>query len=321
MRRILLLLLGISLGTAALGTAHAQYPAKPVRMVIPFPPGGATDIVGRVVAQKLAERWGQPVVAENRPGAGGTIGSDAVAKSAPDGYTLLIATTSTHAVGPVLQKLPYDPLADFTAITLLAHSPNVLVVSPQLGAAGVRDVIAAAKAKPGQLTFASSGNGTITHLTGELFRLMAGVEVLHVPYKGTALSIPDIAANRVSMLFDNIVSAQPHIRSGAVRPIAVTTAKRSALMPDLPTMSESGLPGFESSAWFGLFAPAALPAPIRARVHEDAASALNAADARERLVAAGADPAGEPGEALERQIRADMARWGQVIRAANVKPQ
>jgi tripartite-type tricarboxylate transporter receptor subunit TctC len=182
-------------------------------------------------------------------------------------------------------------------------------------------VIAAAKAKPGQLTFASSGNGTITHLTGELFRLMAGVEVLHVPYKGTALSIPDIAANRVSMLFDNIVSAQPHIRSGAVKPIAVTTAKRSALMPELPTMSESGLPGFESSAWFGLFAPAALPAPIRARVHEDAAAALNAADARERLVAAGADPAGEPGEALARQIRADMARWGQVIKAANVKPQ
>jgi tripartite-type tricarboxylate transporter receptor subunit TctC len=303
------------------GAAQAQYPAKAVRMVIPFPPGGATDIVGRVVAQKLSERWGQAVVVENRPGAGGTIGSEAVAKSAPDGYTLLIATTSTHAVGPALQKLPYDALADFTAITLLAHSPNVLVVSPQLGAANVREVIAAAKAKPGALSFASSGTGTITHLTGELFKLSAGVDLLHVPYKGTALSIPDIANNRVSMLFDNIVSAQPHIRSGNVRPLAVTTARRAALMPELPTMAEAGVPGFESSAWFGLFAPAGLPAEIRARVHEAALAALNAPDARERLVAAGADPAGDSGEDFVRQIRADMARWAQVVKAANVKVQ
>jgi tripartite-type tricarboxylate transporter receptor subunit TctC len=303
------------------GAAHAQYPVKAVRMVIPFPPGGATDIVGRVVAQKLSERWGQPVVVENRPGAGGTIGSEAVAKSAPDGYTLLVATTSTHAVGPVLQKLPYDALADFTPITLLAHSPNVLVVSPQLGAADVREVIAAAKARPGALSFASSGNGTITHLTGELFKLTAGVDLLHVPYKGTALSIPDIASNRVSMLFDNIVSAQPHIRSGNVRPLAVTTARRAALMPELPTMVEAGVPGFESSAWFGLFAPAGLPAEVRARVHEAALAALNAPDARERLVAAGADPAGDSGEDFVRQIRADMARWAQVVKAANVKLQ
>jgi tripartite-type tricarboxylate transporter receptor subunit TctC len=244
-----------------------------------------------------------------------------VAKSAPDGYTLLIATTSTHAVGPVLQKLPYDALADFTPITLLAHSPNVLVVSPQLGAADVREVIAAAKARPGALSFASSGNGTITHLTGELFKLTAGVDLLHVPYKGTALSIPDIASNRVSMLFDNIVSAQPHIRSGNVRPLAVTTARRAALMPELPTMVEAGVPGFESSAWFGLFAPAGLPAEVRARVHEAALAALNAPDARERLVAAGADPAGDSGEDFVRQIRADMARWAQVVKAAGVKVQ
>ena len=302
-------------------SAHAQYPAKAVRLVIPFPPGGATDIVGRVVGQKLSERWGQPVVVENRPGAGGTIGSDLVAKSAPDGYTLLVATTSTHAVGPVLQKLPYDALADFTPITLLAHSPNVLVVSPKLGAASVRELVAAAKAKPGELSFASSGNGTITHLTGELFKLMAGVDLLHVPYKGTALSIPDIANNRVSMLFDNIVSAQPHIRSGNVKPVAVTTAKRAALMPELPTVAESGVPGFESSAWFGLFGPAGLPAEVRSRVHEAALAALNAPDAKERLVATGADPAGDSGEDFVRQIRADMERWSRVIKAANVKPQ
>jgi tripartite-type tricarboxylate transporter receptor subunit TctC len=304
-----------------LGTAQAQYPAKAVRMVVPFPPGGATDIVARVLGQKLSERWGQPVVVENRPGAGGTIGSDAVAKSAPDGYTLLVATTSTHAVGPVLQKLPYDPVADFSAITLIAHSPNVLVVSPQLGARSVRELIAAAKAKPGNLSFASSGNGTITHLTGELFRMMAGLDLLHVPYKGTALSIPDIANNRVSMLFDNIVSAQPHIRAGSVKPLAVTTAKRAALMPELPTMAESGVPGFESSAWFGLFGPAGLPGETRASVHAAALAALQAPDARERLVAAGADPAGDAGDELARQIRADMARWAEVVKAGNVKVQ
>ena len=301
--------------------ALAQYPSKPVRLVIPFPPGGATDIVGRVVAQKLAERWGQPVVVDNRPGAGGTIGSEAVARTTPDGYTLLIATTSTHAVGPVLQKLPYDPLADFTPITLLAHSPNVLVVSPQLGVGSVRELVAAAKAKPGALSFASSGTGTITHLTGELFRLMAGVDLLHVPYKGTALSVPDLAGNRVSMLFDNIVSAQPHIRAGSVKALAVTTARRASLLPELPTMAESGVPGFESSAWFGLFGPAGLAADVRARVHEAALAALNAADAKERLVAAGADPAGDSAEEFVRQIRADMARWGQVVKAANVKVQ
>ena len=306
---------------AVAACAQAQYPAKPVRMVVPFPPGGATDIVGRVLAQKLAERWSQPVVVENRPGAGGTIGAEAVSRSVPDGYTLLIATTSTHAVGPVLQKLPYDPLADFTPITLLAHSPNVLVVSPQLGVANVRELIAAARSRPGGLTFASSGNGTITHLTGELFRLMAGVELLHVPYKGTALSVPDLAGNRVAMLFDNIVSAQPHIRAGSVKPLAVTTTKRAALMPELPTMDEAGVPGFESSAWFGLFGPAGLPVDLRGRVHEAALAALNAPDARERLVAAGADPAGDGGEQFVRQIRADMARWGQVVKAANVKAQ
>lgn len=297
----------------------AQYPTKAVRMVVPFPPGGATDIVARVIAQKFAERWSQPVVVENRPGAGGTIGSDAVAKSAPDGYTLLLATTSTHAVGPVLQKLPYDPLKDFTALTLLAHSPNILVISPHLAVTSVRDLIAAAKAKPGALSFASSGNGTITHLTGELFKQLANIDLLHVPYKGTALAIPDLVNGRVAMLFDNIVSAQPHIKSGAVRPLAVTAARRSALMPDLPTMAEAGLPGFDSSAWFGLFGPAALAAPIQRQIHEAAVAALNASDTRERLLSVGAEPAGEPSAQFIDQIRADMHKWAKVVKTANVK--
>jgi tripartite-type tricarboxylate transporter receptor subunit TctC len=299
--------------------ALGQYPAKPIRMVIPFPPGGATDIIGRVVAQKMGERLGQSVVVDNRPGAGGTIGSELVAKSAPDGYTILVATNSTHAVAPVLSKPPYDPLRDFTPVTLLAESANILVVSPQLGIATVRELISAAKAKPGALSFASSGNGTIIHLTGEMFKQMAGVDMLHVPYKGTALSIPDLANGRVSILFDNIVSAQPHLRAGTVKPLAVTTRARSALMPELPTMSEAGLPGFESTAWFALYGPAGLPADLRTRLHQAALAAVNAPDARERLAAAGAEIVGTTPEQLTERIRADMARWAQVVKAGNIK--
>jgi tripartite-type tricarboxylate transporter receptor subunit TctC len=288
-------------------------------MILPFPPGGATDIIGRVVAQKMSERFEQPVVVENRPGAGGSIGSNMVAKAPPDGYTLLISTNSTHAVAPVLSRPPYDPIKNFTAVTLLAHSANILVISPALGVSSVRELIAAAKAKPGALSFASSGNGTIIHLTGEMFKQMAAIDLLHVPYKGTALSIPDLASGRVSMLFDNIVSAQPQLRSGTVKALAVTTQKRSALMPDLPTMSEAGVPGFESSAWFALFAPAGLAPEVRSRLHEAARVALNAPDARERLVAAGAEPAGEGGDELTRLIGADMARWATVVKRGNIK--
>jgi tripartite-type tricarboxylate transporter receptor subunit TctC len=313
MHRLLLLLLLWPIFAAA------QYPAKPLHMVIPFPPGGATDIIGRVISQKMGERLGQPVVVDNRPGAGGTIGSDVVAKAAPDGYTLLISTNSTHAIAAVLSKPPYDPTRDFTPITLLAESANILVVSPKLGVSNVRELIAAAKAKPGALSFASSGNGTIIHLTGEMFKQMAGVDMLHVPYKGTALSLPDLSSGRVSILFDNIVSAQPNLRSGTVKALAVTTVKRSALMPELPTMAEAGVPGFESTAWFALFGPAGLPPEIRARLHEAAVAALKAGDARERLVGAGAETLGENSEQLAQRIRDDIAKWGRVVRAGNIK--
>ena len=299
--------------------ASAQYPARPIRIVIPFPPGGATDIIGRVVSQKLSDRLGQPVVVDNRPGAGGTIGSEAVAKAQPDGYTLLISTNSTHAIAPVLTKPPYDPLRDFTAIALLVQSPNILVVSPKLGVSNVRELIAAAKAKPGELSFASSGNGTIIHLTGEMFKQMAGVDLLHVPYKGTALSLPDLANGRVSILFDNIVSAQPNLRSGTVKALAVTSLKRSALMPELPTMAEEGLPGFESIAWFALFGPAGLPAEVAKRLQDAALAALEAGDARERLAAAGGEAAPASGDEVRRLIRADMDKWARVVKAANVK--
>jgi tripartite-type tricarboxylate transporter receptor subunit TctC len=302
-------------------SAHAQYPARAVRMVVPFPAGGPTDVLTRVVAQKLAERWRQPVVVENKPGAGGAIGSDFVAKSAPDGYTLLMATSSTHSIGPALQKLPYDPQKDFTPIAHVWSAPNVMVASPALGVSDVRGFIALAKAKPGQLNFASSGIGTIPHLSAELFKLLAGVDLVHVPYKGTGLSIPDIATGQVAVLFDSIVTAQQHARTGKVKMLAVSTAKRSALLPELPTMQEAGVADYESNTWFGLFAAAGTPREIAAKVNADANALAQAGDVRERFAAAGAELAGGSPEAFAQLVRAEFDKWSRVIRAANVKVQ
>jgi tripartite-type tricarboxylate transporter receptor subunit TctC len=301
--------------------AHAQYPNRPVKLVVPFPPAGATDIVGRIVAQKLGEQMGQSVVVENKPGAGGSIGSDLVAKSAPDGYTLLMATSSTHSIGPVLQKLPYDPLKDFAPITHVANVPNVLVVSPVLPVTSVKELIAYAKARPGQLNFASSGVGTIVHLNGELFKMLAGVDLVHVPYKGTALSIPDVANGSVAMLFDSLASVQPHIKSGRVRPIAVNAQKRSALLPEVPTLAEAGMPAFDRYTWFGMFAPAGTPRDIVARVNAEVATALKAPDLLERFAAAGAEAVGSTPEQFVERIKSDAAKWAEVIKAANVKVQ
>jgi tripartite-type tricarboxylate transporter receptor subunit TctC len=316
MRLLLALCLAVSLGAA-----HAQYPNRPVKLIVPFPPAGATDIVGRIVAQKLGEQMGQSVVVENKPGAGGSIGSDLVAKSAPDGYTLLMATSSTHSIGPVLQKLPYDPLKDFAPITHVANVPNVLVVSPVLPVTSVQELIAYAKARPGQLNFASSGVGTIVHLNGELFKMLAGVELVHVPYKGTALSIPDVANGSVAMLFDSLASVQPHIKSGRVRPIAVNAQRRSALLPEVPTLAEAGMPAFDRYTWFGMFAPAGTPQAIVARVNAEVATALKAPDLLERFAAAGAEAVGSTPEQFVERIKSDAAKWAQVIKAANVKVQ
>jgi tripartite-type tricarboxylate transporter receptor subunit TctC len=301
--------------------AHAQYPNRPVKLIVPFPPAGATDIVGRIVAQKLGEQMGQSVVVENKPGAGGSIGSDLAAKSAPDGYTLLMATSSTHSIGPVLQKLPYDPLKDFAPITHVANVPNVLVVSPVLPVTSVQELIAYAKARPGQLNFASSGVGTIVHLNGELFKMLAGVDLVHVPYKGTALSIPDVANGSVAMLFDSLASVQPHIKSGRVRPIAVNAQKRSALLPEIPTLAEAGMPAFDRYTWFGMFAPAGTPRDIVARVNAEVATALKAPDLLERFAAAGAEAVGSTPEQFVERIKSDAAKWAEVIKAANVKVQ
>ncbi len=315
MRFLLVLLLALPLSAAA------QYPQRALKMIVPFPPGGATDIVGRLVAQKLGERLGQSVVVENRPGAGGTIGSDAVAKSAPDGYTLLMATTSTHSIGPSLQKLPYDPIRDFAAITHVANVPNVLVVSPKLPVGSVKELVAYAKARPGQLNYASSGVGTIVHLNGELFKFLTGTDLVHVPYKGTALSIPDVANGSVAMLFDSLASAMPNVRSGSVRPIALNAMQRSPLLPDVPTFAEAGLPAFDRYTWFGMFAPAGTPSDIVRRLQAEVAAALKSTDLRERFDTIGAEPVGSSPEQFVERIRSDTVRWAEVIKAGNVKVQ
>jgi tripartite-type tricarboxylate transporter receptor subunit TctC len=302
-------------------SAHAQYPNRPVKLIVPFPPAGATDVVGRLLAMKLGERLGQPVVVDNKPGAGGTIGSDLAAKSAPDGYTILIATSSTHSIGPMLQKLPYDPIKDFSPITHVANVPNVLVVSPTLPVKSVQELVALAKAKPGQLNFASSGVGTIVHLNAELFKLISGTDIVHIPYKGTALSITDVASGSVAMLFDSLASVMPHIKSGKVKPLAVNASRRQSLLPDIPTLAEAGMPQFDRYTWFGVFAPAGTPRDIVAKLHAEIIAALQAPDLLERFTAIGAEPVGSTPEQFVERIRSDAAKWGEVIRAANVKVQ
>jgi tripartite-type tricarboxylate transporter receptor subunit TctC len=305
----------------AAGVAHAQFPNRAIHVVVPFPAGGPTDVLTRALGQKLSERWSQPVVVDNKPGAGGAIGSDFVAKSTPDGYTLLMATTSTHSIGPSLQKMPYDPAKDFAPVSQVSNATNVLVVSPRLGVSSVRELVALAKAKPGALNFASSGIGTIPHLTGEMFKHMAGVDIVHVPYKGTGLSIPDLANGQVALLFDSIVTAQTHVKAGNVKALAISSPRRSPLMPELPTMIEAGIAGFESETWFGLLAPAGTPPDIVSRISADTAAALADAGLRARFAAAGAETVGGTPAQLAARIKADAAKWAEVIKAANVKVQ
>lgn len=314
--RLLIAIAAVAVTNCALAQG---YPAKPVKLLVPFPPAGATDVVARLVAQKLGERWGQSVVIENRPGAGGSIGSDLVAKSAPDGYTLLMATTSTHSIGPSLSKLPYDPIRDFAPVIQVANVPNVLTVSPTLDVRTVKELVALAKSRPGALNYGSSGQGTIVHLNSELFKLIAGVDIQHIPYKGTALAVPDLANGQIAMLFDSLASVMPHVRSNRARPIAVNAERRSALLPDVPTLTEAGMPEFNTSTWFGLFAPAGTPKDIVTRVQADVNAALQASDLRERFASIGAEPVGGTSEQFTARILSDTARWAQVIKAAKVK--
>jgi tripartite-type tricarboxylate transporter receptor subunit TctC len=301
--------------------ASAQgYPTRTIRLVVPFPAGGTTDILAREVAQKLTEVLGQAVVVDNRPGAAGNIGSDLVAKSAPDGYTLLMGTVGTHAINPSLySKMPYDHVKDFAPVVLVAGVPNVLVVNPALPVNSVSDLIKLAKDKPGQINFASSGSGTSIHLSGELFKTMAGVDMTHVPYKGSSPALTDLIGGQVQIMFDNLPSALPQIKGGRLRAIAVTSLKRAPVLPDIPTINESGLPGFEASSWFGVLAPAGTPAAVVARINTEVNKWLQSADAREKLLGQGAEAAGGSPERFANHIRAESEKWAKVVKASGAK--
>ncbi len=289
------------------------YPSKPIRLIVPFPAGGATDILARALSIKLGEKLGQALIVENRPGAGGTIGSDAAAKSVADGYTLLLATSSTHSIGPAINpKIPYDAVADFTPLGYVATSPNVVLVPNSSPAKSVRELIDYAKKNPGKLNYASSGNGTIVHLTTELFKAMANVYMLHIPYSGTALAIPDLVSGKIDVLFDSLVTGLPHVKDGKLRALAMTSAARTTLAADLPAVAEV-LPGFESTTWFGLYGPKGLNADIVLRINAALNAALADPDVKERFARLGAEPTGGSAPRFAQVVKADHDKWKAII--------
>lgn len=306
------------LGAAA--AAAQTYPVKPVRLVIPYPPGGGSDTIGRPLAQKMSEGLGQQVVVENRGGANGNIGMESVARSAPDGYTLVFALSAQLAINPGLyQKIPYDPLKDFAPITLLGEGGYILVVHPSLPAKSLKDLIALAKARPGQIAYSSSGNGSGGHLAVELMNSMAGIKMLHVPYKGGGPALMDLIAGQVQVLFATQLASWPHVQTGRVRALAVSTAKRPASVPDLPTVSEAGLPGYDSGVWYGVLAPAGTSREIVARLNSEIVRALNQPDYRSLLVNNTIEPIGSPPERLSQYIKTELVKWAKVIKSANVR--
>ena len=317
MRALLAILAGIALIVGTGPAPAADYPTKPIRLVVPFPPGGTTDILARAVAQKLSETWNQQVIVDNRPGAGGNIGSDLVAKAAPDGYTLVMGTVGTHAINPNLYaKMPYDHVKDFAPVILVAGVPNVLVVNPSLPVHSVKELIDYAKANPGKLNFASSGNGTSIHLSGELFKTMAGVQMTHVPYKGSAPALADLMGGQVQLMFDNLPSSLGLIKGGKLRAVAVTSTTRAAALPDVPTIAESGLPGFEASSWFGLLAPAGTPHDVVGKLNGVVAAWLATPEAKDKLLAQGAIAAGGSPEAFAKHIESETSKWAKVVKAS-----
>ncbi len=305
----------------SVATAHAQqFPSKPVRIINPFASGGATDIIARTMAQKLTEAWGQAVVVENRAGASGAIGVEMVAKSPPDGYTLLIATQTTHAANPALYaKLPYDAARDFAPLTLAGSTPLALMVRPSLPVSSVKELIAFARKNPAKLVYASGGNGTSQHLTTELMKSMSSTYMLHIPYRGAGPAMTDLLGGQVDLMFDNLPTALPHIKAGKLRGLAVTTASRSPLAPELPTMAESGLPGFELSTWFAFFAPAATPRAIVDKISGDMRRVLAQPDMKERLAAIGVDVRGSTPDELATFQRAELAKWGKIVKDSGAK--
>ena len=303
-------------------TAHAQdYPAKSVRIIVPFAPGGGTDLSARIIAQKLTEALGANFVVDNRPGAAGIVGSDLVAKSKPDGYSLLVVSSS-HAINPAMYpKLPYDTARDFAPISLLLSGPSLVVAHPSLPAKNARELIALAKAKPGTLTFASAGHGTPPHMAGELFRALAGIELVHIPYKGNGPAYTDLMSGQVSLMFPNIATSLPYVRTGRMRALGVGSKQRSAIAPEIPTIHESGLPGYEMSSWFGLLAPAGSPAAIVTRLQQEIARIFKQPEVREKLYAQGVEPVGGTPQEFTAFLNAETAQWAKVIKASGLKPE
>jgi len=315
----LLALLAAALALPCHDAVAQAYPAKPIRIIVPSPPGDGSDLMARAIGDKLSLAWNTPVVVDNRMGAGGRVGAEAAAKAAPDGYTLIMGNAGSHGINAALYAdLPYDIERDFAPVTQVMRSPNVLVVSPALPAANVRELIALFKANPGKYSYGSGGNGSSAHLSAELFKSMAGVDVVHVPYKGASPALTDVIAGRVVMFIGNLPPAMPHIKSGNVRALAVTTAQRSALVPDIPTLAESGLPGFETVAWFGLFAPAGTPKPIVDKLQAEVARIVREPEIRERMTALGGEPVGNSPEAFSAIVKGDVAKWKKVVKDANV---
>ena len=308
---------------AGAGAVQAQsYPSKSIRFVVPYAPGGSTDIVARILAQKLSDAMGQQVVVDNRPGAGGSIGADVVAKSPPDGYTMVTAVTGIMAINQFLyRKLPFDPEKDLAPVTQVGSLPLILVVHPSLPAKNVREFIAIAKAKPGQLNYGSSGVGTATHMTTELFKSMAGVDLVHIPYKGSGQVMGDVIGGQLALIFDQIVSSLPHVQGGKLRMLAITSAKRFPSLPDLPTIAESGVPGYESISWAGVAVPAGTPKEIIARLHAEIVKVLAAPDIRERFLRDGIETVGSTPEQFTEHIRRERIKWAKVVKDSGAKAE
>jgi tripartite-type tricarboxylate transporter receptor subunit TctC len=308
-----------ALALASTQSAAQNYPSRPVRIVVPFPPGGTSDILARTIGARLQGPLGQPVVVENRPGAGGNIAGDAVAKAAPDGYTLLMGTSSLAISKSLYKKLSYDLLTDFAPITQAVNYTNLLVVHPSTGFSSVADLLAAARARPGTLVYGTAGNGTPPHMTGELFKAYTGVDITHVPYKGGAPAIADLIAGQIPIMFDNVPPLLPHVRSGRIKALALTSLQRIAVLPDVPTLHELGLKDFDAVGWNGLLAPAGTPRPIVNRIHDEVIRVLRIPEVREGLTSQGADIVGNSPDEFTAWIRTEVKKWGEVVQRSGAK--
>ena len=313
-------LMAAAMACAAIGGWAQPYPAKPIRIIVPFPAGGTADIMARVVGQKMTETWGQQVLIDNRSGAGGNIAADLAARSAPDGYTLFLCTVGTHAVHQTLyEKLSFDPIKDFSAVAYIAGVPNVVVVHPSIPVTSVKELIGFIKARPGRINFGSSGTGSSVHMSGEMLKVMAGLDMTHIPYKGNPQAVTDLMAGQIELMITNMPSVIPYIQSGRLRALAVTTKARSPALPDLPTMEEAGLPGYESSAWFGLVSPAAVPRDIVSKLNAEVMRIVGLEDVKRNLASQGAYPLVMTPDEFGAFMKTETAKWAKIVKASGAR--